>query len=129
MEGKIALLPKQINRLDYLIDGKFKTFNFSKKLFVDTLKICARNTRKMALEVLGHHYHNYRDQLDFLRRIIENGGHVKLNGRDTVTVEIVPFNTKAENAVLDSFLKEINSMKPQMFGDNPYPIMFKVGKA
>ncbi len=129
VEAKIASLPKYINRLDYLIDGKFKTFNFSKKLIVDTLKICARNARMMALEVLGHHYHNYRDQLDFLRRIIENGGYIKLNGRDTVTVEIVPFNTKAENIVLASFLKEINSIKPKMFGDNPYPIKFKVGKA
>ena len=128
VEAKMASLPKYINRLDYLIYGKFKTFNFSKKLIVDTLKVCARNARKMALEVLDHHYHNYRDQLDFLRRIIENGGYIKLNGKDMVTVEIVPFNTKAENAVLTSFLKEINLMKPKMFGDNPYPIKFKVGK-
>jgi len=129
VETKMASLPRYINRLDYLIYGKFKTFNFSKKLIVDTLKVCARNARKMALEVLDHHYHNYRDQLDFLRRIIENGGYIKLNGRNIVTVEIVPFNTKAENAVLASFLKEINLMKPKMFGDNPYPIKFKVGKA
>ncbi len=128
VEAKMASLPRYINRLDYLIYGKFKTFNFSKKLIVDTLKVCARNTRKMALELLDHHYTNYRDQLDFLRRIIENGGNVKLNGKDTVIVEIVPFNTKAENAVLANFLKEINLMKPQMFGDNPYPIKFKVGK-
>ena len=129
VEAKIASLPKQVNRLECLIYGKFKTFNFSKKLIVDTLKVCARNTRKMALEVLDHHYHNYRDQLDFLRRIIENGGNIKLNGKGIVTVEIVPFNTKSENAVLASFLKEINLMKPKMFGDNPYPIKFKVGKA
>ena len=128
VEAKMASLPKYINRLDYLIYGKFKTFNFSKKLIVDTLKVCARNARKMALEVLDHHYHNYRDQLDFLRRIIENGGYIKLNGKDIVTVEIVPFNTRAENAVLASFLKEINLMKPKMFGDNLYPIKFKVGK-
>lgn len=129
VEAKMASLPKYINRLDYLIYGKFKTFNFSKKLIVDTLKVCARNARKMALEVLDHHYHNYRDQLDFLRRIIENGGYIKLNGKDTITVEIVPFNTRAENMVLANFLKEINLMKPKMFGDNPYPIKFKVGKA
>jgi hypothetical protein len=128
VEAKMALLPRQVNRLECLIYGKFKTFDFSKKLIVDTLKVCARNVRKMALEVLDHHYHNYRDQLDFLRRIIENGGYIKLNGKDIVTVEIVPFNTKAENAVLASFLKEINLMKPKMFGDNPYPIKFKVGK-
>ena len=95
---------------------------------MDTIKVCARNARKMALEVLDHHYHNYRDQLDFLRRIIENGGYIKLNGMDTVIVEIVPFNTRAENMVLANFLKEINSMKSKMFGDNPYPIKFKVGK-
>jgi hypothetical protein len=129
IEAKMDSLPRYVNRLECLIYGKFKTFNFSKKLIVDTLKVCARNTRKMALEVLDHHYHNYRDQLDFLRRIIENGGYIKLNGSNIVTVEIVPFNTKAENAVLASFLKEINSMKPRMFGDNPYPIKFKVGKA
>ena len=129
VETKMALLPKQVNRLECLIYGKFKTFNFSKKLIVDTLKVCARNTRKMALEVLDHHYHNYRDQLDFLRRIIENGGYIKLNGKGTITVEIVPFNTKAENMVLANFLKEINLMKPKIFGDNPYPIKFKVGKA
>jgi len=128
VEAKMDSLPKYINRLEYLIYGKFKTFNFSKKLIVDTLKVCARNARKMALEVLDHHYTNYRDQLDFLRRIIENGGYIKLNGKDTVTVEIVPFNTRAENMVLSNFLKEINSMKPKMFGDNPYPIKFKVGK-
>ena len=51
-----------------------------------------------------------------------------MNGKNIVTVDIVPFNTKAENTVLASFLKEINLMKPKMFGDNPYPIKFKVGK-
>lgn len=126
IEKKIASLPKQINRLEYLIHGKFKTFNLSKKLIMDTLKVCGRNVRKMALEVFDHHYKNYRDQLDFLRRIIRNGGYIKLNGRGEVNVEIVPFDTEAENKVLSNFLNEINSMKPQMFSDNPLPIRFHV---
>jgi len=128
VEAKMALLPKKINRLEYLISKKFKVFDFRKKLIADTLKVCARNARKMALEVLDKHYHNYRDQLDFLKRIITNGGHVKLNDKGTVIAEITPFNTKKENETLDSFLKEINSMKPHMFGEIPYPIKFRVGK-
>lgn len=126
IEKKIASLPKQINRLEYLIHGKFKTFNLSKKLIMDILKVCGRNVRKMALEVFDHHYKNYRDQIDFLRRIIRNGGYIKLNGRGEVNVEIVPFDTEAENKVLSNFLNEINSMKPQMFSDNPLPIRFHV---
>lgn len=128
IEKKIASLPERVNRLECLIYGKFKTFNFSKKLIMDTLKVCARNVRKMALEVFDHHYQNYRDQLDFLRRIIKNGGHIKLNGRGMVIVDIVPFDTEAENIVLANFLKEINAAKPRMFGDNPLPIKFRVGR-
>lgn len=103
IEKKMASLPKEANRLECLIYGKFKTFNFSKKLIMDTLKVCARNVRKMALEVFDHHYQNYRDQLDFLRRIIKNGGHIKLNRRGMVIVEMVPFDTEAENTVLANF--------------------------
>lgn len=128
IEGKMDSLPKKANRLECLIYGRFKTFDFSKKLIMDTLKVCARNVRKMALEVFDHHYQNYRDQLDFLRRIIKNGGHIKLNKR-SVIVEMVPFDTEAENTALSNFLKEINSMKPRMFGDNPLPIKFKVGRS
>ena len=72
IEKKIDSLPKDINRLEYLMNGKFKTFNLSKKLIMDTLKVCGRNVRKMALEVFDHHYKNYRDQVDFLRRIIRH---------------------------------------------------------
>ncbi|MHB8276523.1 MAG: transposase [Candidatus Humimicrobiaceae bacterium] len=128
VEDSIAILPREINRLDYLIGKKFKVFDFRKKLIVDTLKVCARNARKMALEVLDRHYHNYRDQLDFSKRIITNGGYVRLNDKGTVIVEITAFNTKKENEALGSFLKEINSMNPHMFGESSYPIKFKVGK-
>jgi len=128
IEKKIASLPERVNRLESLIYGKFKTFNFRKKLIMDTLKVCARNVRRMALEVLDHHYKNYRDQLDFLRRIIRNGGYIKLNGRGMVIVDIVPFDTEAENIALANFLKEINEAKPRMFGDNPLPIKFRVGR-
>ena len=82
----------------------------------------------MALEVLDKHYHNYRDQLDFLKRIITNGGQVRLNDKGIVIVEITPFNSKKENEVLGSFLKEVNLLKPYMFGESSYPIKFKVGK-
>ena len=129
VEGEIALLPKRINRLEYLVSKKFKVFDFRKKLIVDTLKVCSRNVRKMALEVLDHHYHNYRDQLDFLKRIITAGGQVRLSEKGTVIVCVTPFNTKSENEVLAGFLREINSMGPHMFGTGPYPIKFKVGKA
>lgn len=128
VEKKMELLPKKINRLEYLISKKFKIFDFRKKLIVDTLKICARNARKMALEVLDKHYHNYRDQLDFLKRIITNGGQVRLNDKGIVIVEITPFNSKKENKVLGSFLKEVNLLRPYMFGESSYPIKFKVGK-
>jgi len=127
--NKIASLPKRVNRLECLIYSKFKTFNFSNKLIMDTLKVCGRNVRKMALEVFDHHYQNYRDQLDFLRRIIKNGGHIKLNRRGMVIVEMLPFDTEAENTILANFLEEINSAKPRMFGDNPLPIRFKVGRS
>ncbi|MHB8281156.1 MAG: transposase [Candidatus Humimicrobiaceae bacterium] len=128
VEAKMATIPKKINRLEHLIGKKFKVFDFRKKLIVDTLKICARNARKMALEVLDKHYHNYRDQLHFLKRIITNGGSVRLNDKGMVIVDITSFNTKKENEILGSFLKEINSMKPHMFGESSYPIKFRVSK-
>ena len=127
IEKKMASLPKEINRLEYLMYGKFKTFNLSKKLIMDTLKVCSRNVRKMALEVFDHRYKNYRDQVDFLRRIIRNGGYIKMNGRGEVNVEIVPFDTEVENKVLANFLNEINTSVPRVFGDNPLPIRFRVG--
>lgn len=46
-----------------------------------------------------------------------------------VIVEMLPFDTEAENTILANFLEEINSAKPRMFGDNPLPIRFKVGRS
>jgi hypothetical protein len=45
-----------------------------------------------------------------------------------VIVDMVPFDTEAENIALANFLKEINEAKPRMFGDNPLPIKFRVGR-
>lgn len=58
----------------------------------------------------------------------KNGGHIKLNS-GIVIVEMLPFDTEAENAILANFLKDINSEKPRMFGNNPLPIRFKVGRS
>jgi len=128
IEEKIRVLPKKVNRLEVMMYGKCKTFDFGKKVIMDTLKICGRNVRKMALETFDNHYQNYRDQLDFMRRIIRNGGYVKLNGTGEVIVKITPFDTKAENKVLAGFLDEINGMKPRLLGDNPLPLKFKIGR-
>ncbi len=123
---KMSLMPKQVNRLENLIERNFKIFDFRKKLVMDTLKVCARNVRKMALEVFDKYYKNYRDQLDFLRRIFRNGGYISINSKGEVTVDIAPFNTESENEITINFLNEINAMNPCLFGANALPVTFRV---
>ncbi len=94
---------KHTNRLQAMISGEYKTFNLSKKLVMDTLKLCAGNVRRMALEVFDNNYKNYRGQADFLRRIVRNGGHLKLNIPGKVVVNFSLFNVKAATGCWRSF--------------------------
>jgi len=115
---EMAAMPKKVKKLDLLEAQEVMRFDFRKKLLMDTIKVAARNARRMALGVLDRHYRNYRDQVDFLRRLIYAGGDVKLNGDGRVTVALTRMNTAAENQVAQAFLDEINRLEPTLLGGN-----------
>ena len=94
---------------------------------MDMLRVTAHNARRMALGVLDKYYHNYRDQVDFLRRLIRSGGDVKLGSDGRITVHLSRLNTPAENQIATAFLDEINILEPVLLGGDPIPIRFRLG--
>jgi len=124
--GKMAAVPNKVKKLDLLKEQAVMRFDFRKKLLMDTVKVAARNARRMALGVLERHYRNYRDQVDFLRRLLRAGGDVKLNGDGRVTVALTRMNTAAENEVAQAFLDEINELGPTLLGGEPLPLKFRL---
>ena len=75
---------------------------------------------------MDKYYHNYRDQVDFLRRLIRSGGDVKLGGDGRITVHLSPLNTPSENQIATAFLDEINTLEPVSLGGDPIPIRFRL---
>ena len=124
--GEMEAVPSKVKKLDLLKEQEVMRFDFRKKLLMDTVKVAARNTRRMALGVLDRHYRNYRDQVDFLRRLLRAGGDVKLNGDGRVTVALARMNTAAENEVAQAFLDEINRLGPTLLGGEPLPLKFRL---
>jgi hypothetical protein len=119
-------LPKEVAMLDLLKERSIMRFDFRKKLLMNTLKVAARNVRRMALGVLDRHYSNYRDQVDFLRRLIRSGGHMKLRRDGTIVVTLSAMNMEWENRVANAFLNDVNSLKPVLLGGNPIPLEFRL---
>lgn len=93
---------------------------------MDILKVVARNARRMALGVLDKHYPNYRDQVDFLRRLIRSGGHVKMGSDGKVQVMLTRMNTNRENEVAEAFLAEINGLGSTLLGTSQIGLRFRL---
>jgi transposase len=119
-------LPAKVNKLELLKERDIRRFDFRKKIVMDLLRVAAHNARRMALGVLDKHYHNYRDQVDFLRRLIRCGGEVKMGSDGGITVSLSRLNTPAENQIATAFLHEINSYEPVLLGADPIPIQFRL---
>lgn len=128
VKDKMKAIPEKVRLLDLVRERNMKRFDFRKKLLMDMLKVVSRNARRMALGVLDNHYKNYRDQVDFLRRLIGTGGRVKLQADGGVTVTLSPLNTDSENEVAKAFLEEINGLAPCLLGSNPAPLKFRLGR-
>jgi hypothetical protein len=93
---------------------------------MDLLRVAAHNARRMALGVSDKHYRNYRDQVDFLRRLIRCGGEVKTGVEGRIRVSLSRLNTPAENEIAKAFLDEINNLEPVLLGADPIPIRFRL---
>jgi len=119
-------LPAKVNKLELLKERAIRRFDFRKKTVMDLLRVAAHNVRRMALGVLDKHYRNYRDQVDFLRRLIRSGGEVKTGSDGGITVSLSRLNTPAENQIATAFLNEINSLAPVLLGTDPIPIRFRL---
>jgi hypothetical protein len=103
-------LPAKVNKLELLKERDIRRFDFRKKIVMDLLRVAAHNARRMTLGVLDKHYRNYRDQVDFLRRLIRCGGDVKRGSDGGITVSLSRLNTSAENQIATAFLNEINTL-------------------
>ena len=119
-------LPAKVNKLELLKERAIRRFDFRKKTVMDLLRVAAHNVRRMALGVLDKHYRNYRDQVDFLRRLIRSGGEVKTGSDGGITVSLSRLNTPAENQIATAFLHEINGLAPVLLGTDPIPIRFRL---
>lgn len=123
---QMKALPAKVSKLELLKERDINRFDFRKKTVMDLLKVTAHNARRMALGVLDNHYRNYRDQLDFLRRLIRCGGEVKMGANGVVTVTLSRLNSTMENRVATTFLEEINGLGPILLGVNAAPIKFRL---
>ena len=119
----------------FYIDGHSPAIAAARKLlgrwpqendFVDLLKVCARNARRQAEDLLRTHYLNRRDPVTLLRRMLGAGGRLRLDARGTLRVRLEPLNTPAENAVFERFIADINAHSPRTWGPAPYPIHFSL---
>ena len=119
-------LPARVNKLELLKERDIRRFDFRKKTVMDLLRVAAHNAWRMALGVLDKHYRNYRDQVDFLRRLIRSGGEVKTGSDGGITVSLSRLNTPAENQIATAFLHEINGLAPVLLGTDPIPIRFRL---
>ncbi len=119
-------LAAKVNKLELLKERDIRRFDFHKKIVMDLLRVAAHNARRMALGVLDKHYRNYRDQVDFLRRLIRSGGDVKTGTDGGITVSLSRLNTLAENQIATAFLNEINGLAPVLLGTDPIPIRFRL---
>ena len=119
-------LPAKVNKLELLKERDIRRFDFHKKTVMDLLRVAAHNARRMVLGVLDKHYRNYRDQVDFLRRLIRSGGEVKTGSDGGITVSLSRLNTSAENQIATAFLNEINGLAPVLLGTDPIPIRFRL---
>jgi len=124
LEARREAEPQTINQLRYLSEEGYERPDFASKLLVDILKVCARNARRQAEELLRRHYLNRRDPATLLRRMLHAGAHVRLDARGVLRVRLVPLNTAAENAVFERFIAEINARAPRTSGPAGYPIRF-----
>lgn len=120
-------IPSKVNKLELLKERDTKRLDFRKKMVMDLLKVAAHNARRMALGVLDKHHRNYRDQVDFLRRLIRCGGEVRMGSNGEVQVTLSGLNTPAENRMASAFLSEINGLKPVFLGTDSAPLSFRLG--
>lgn len=120
--------PVRINQLRYLVEEGYERPDFSRKLLVDLLKVCARNARRQAEDLLRCHYLNRRDPATLLRRMLQAGGRVRLDARGVLRVRLEPLNTAAENEVFECFLADINARGPRTTGPAGHPICFSLAR-
>ncbi len=128
LKEQMKALPKKVRLLDLLKKRDAKRLDFRKKLLMDILKVAARNARHMALGVLDKHYKTYRDQIEFLRRLIRSGGQVKLGFDGQLIVSLTRMDTQWENKIAKAFLEEINSLNPILLGTTPMGLKFRLGR-
>ena len=125
-EAQRATEPIRINQLEYLASEGYERPDFSRKLLMDLLKVCACNARAQATEVLKKYYRNRRDHVTFLRRMLMAGGHVRLDAKGVLRVRLERLNGEAEDGVFEQFIADINRRKPRTLGPKTYAIRFEL---
>ena len=122
--------PVRINQLQYLLEEEYERPDFSRKLLVDLLKVCARNAGREAEAAVKKYYLNRRDHVTLVRRMVHAGGWVKLDANGVLRVRLERLNTEAEDEVFEQLLADINACRPRTFGPHSHRLSFQlIGKS
>lgn len=109
IEAAINLEPRELSRLQSMLEGEYRKLNFMPKAYLDCAKIFARNIIYEILKQFRPLYNNFRNDIVILRELIEAPGYIE-ETNTTITVYLYPPRRYPESvrAVIIRFLLKIS---------------------
>ncbi|MBI5416670.1 hypothetical protein HZA55_01780 [Candidatus Poribacteria bacterium] len=106
---------EKISKIQELIDDQKQILNTDTKMFMDAIKIIARNIFYLQLQSFRQKYNNYRDDLVIFRNVSRSNG-VIINHGDQITIKVLPIMdlTPSLIEIFRTIFTEINDMSPVM---------------
>ncbi len=115
LEQERKKTPKQVSKIEDLIEQDYQKLDTNTKDFMDAIKILARNIFYLSFEPFKKKYNNYRDDHVLFRHLIRSAGTISSTTNNLEIqlqpqMEYQPNITKIITLVLD----QINEIKPEI---------------
>jgi chromosome segregation ATPase len=109
IEAAINLEPRELSRLQSILEGEYRKLNFMPKAYLDCTKIFVRNIIYHMLKQFRPLYNNFRNDIVILRELIEASGYIE-ESDSSITVYLYPPRHYPESvrSVIIRFLLKIS---------------------